>query len=168
MLTDIPAGCNVYMDANILVYHFTEHAQFGQQATRFLARIANHELQATTLASTAAEALHQITLSEVAKYLGLERSGLLRRLQREPNLLTRLPVPLNVIEETQAMNVHIEPLSTGVVSSAQSHIRELGLLTNDALVIAFMRRRGLSHLATNDDDFDRIAGEVGITIWKPR
>jgi len=41
----------------------------------------------------------------------------------------------------------------------------MGLLTNDAIVIALMRRQGLSHLVTNDDDFDAVPG---ITVWKPK
>jgi predicted nucleic acid-binding protein len=40
-----------------------------------------------------------------------------------------------------------------------------GLLTNDALIVAVMQRHGITHLATNDDDFDRVPG---ITVWKPR
>jgi predicted nucleic acid-binding protein len=40
-----------------------------------------------------------------------------------------------------------------------------GLLTNDALTVALMRRKGLTHRVTNDDDFDSVAN---LTIWKPR
>jgi predicted nucleic acid-binding protein len=40
-----------------------------------------------------------------------------------------------------------------------------GLLTNDAIIVALMQRHGLTHLATNDNDFDRVPG---ITVWKPR
>jgi predicted nucleic acid-binding protein len=40
-----------------------------------------------------------------------------------------------------------------------------GLLTNDAAIVAVMRRHGVAHLVTNDDDFD---GIPGLTIWKPR
>jgi predicted nucleic acid-binding protein len=38
-------------------------------------------------------------------------------------------------------------------------------LTNDATIVALMRRHGLIHLATNDDDFDRVPGLV---VLKPR
>jgi predicted nucleic acid-binding protein len=40
-----------------------------------------------------------------------------------------------------------------------------GLLTNDAIIVASMQRHGLTNLATNDDDFDRVPG---LTVWKPR
>jgi predicted nucleic acid-binding protein len=40
-----------------------------------------------------------------------------------------------------------------------------GLLTNDSLIVAQMYRHQLTHLVTNDDDFDRVPG---LAIWKPR
>lgn len=43
--------------------------------------------------------------------------------------------------------------------------RNHGLLTNDSLIVALLQRHGITHLATNDDDFDRVPG---ITVWKPR
>jgi predicted transcriptional regulator len=39
------------------------------------------------------------------------------------------------------------------------------LLTNDAALLAHMQALGMTHLATNDDDFDKV---MGITVWKPR
>ena len=42
---------------------------------------------------------------------------------------------------------------------------EYGLLTNDAMIVALMQRHRLSHLITNDDDFDAVPG---LTVWKPR
>jgi predicted nucleic acid-binding protein len=39
-----------------------------------------------------------------------------------------------------------------------------GLLSNDALVVAIMEAHGLSHLASNDADFDRVPG---ITRYAP-
>jgi predicted nucleic acid-binding protein len=44
---------------------------------------------------------------------------------------------------------------------AQTH----GLLTNDSIIVALMQCYAITHLATNDDDFDRVPG---ITVWKPR
>lgn len=39
------------------------------------------------------------------------------------------------------------------------------LLTNDAMIVALMQRHELTHLVTNDDDFDHVPG---LTVWKPR
>ena len=42
--------------------------------------------------------------------------------------------------------------------------KEFGLLTNDAITLAVMRRHRLSKIATNDPDFDRI---TDLSVWKP-
>ena len=42
--------------------------------------------------------------------------------------------------------------------------REYSLLTNDSLNLYIMRTNHLSHIATNDTDFERVKG---IKVWKP-
>ena len=39
------------------------------------------------------------------------------------------------------------------------------LLISDAVHIAIMKKRGIVDLASNDSDFERVAG---INLWKPR
>ncbi len=48
-------------------------------------------------------------------------------------------------------------------ASRQARERD-GLMTNDSLLVAVMRRERLHYLATNDADFERIAG---ITVCLP-
>lgn len=50
-----------------------------------------------------------------------------------------------------------------IIGTAQA-IRGAGLLTNDSLLVAAMREHGLSYLASNDSDFERVSG---ITFFKP-
>jgi predicted nucleic acid-binding protein len=51
------------------------------------------------------------------------------------------------------------------LAQATGVAQQVGLLTNDALIVTLMRRRGLTHLVTNDDDFDAVRN---LTLWKPR
>ena len=53
----------------------------------------------------------------------------------------------------QILTVTPALLVTGVALSQQ-----LGLLTNDALIVAVMQAHGLSKIASNDTDFDRVPG----------
>ncbi|MBA3441072.1 MAG: hypothetical protein H0T92_14500 [Pyrinomonadaceae bacterium] len=41
---------------------------------------------------------------------------------------------------------------------------QLHLLTNDALAFSVMEKLGVTHLATNDDDFDSVSG---VKVFKP-
>jgi predicted nucleic acid-binding protein len=56
------------------------------------------------------------------------------------------------------------PVSESILRSAQAERQTAGLLTNDSLIISCMREYGLSFLATNDSDFERV---VDITLFKP-
>jgi predicted nucleic acid-binding protein len=57
------------------------------------------------------------------------------------------------------------PADAALIVEAATLSGQFGLLTNDALIVALMRRHGLTNLVTNDDDFDAIPG---LTVWKPR
>ncbi len=41
----------------------------------------------------------------------------------------------------------------------------LDIPAGDALIVAMIQRHGITHLATNDDDFDRVPD---LSAWKPR
>ena len=70
-----------------------------------------------------------------------------------------------VVMTVRALGIQTEVITSDLLEAAADLSAQLCLLTNDALTIATMRKLGLTHLATNDDDFDQIAG---ITVWKPR
>ncbi len=57
------------------------------------------------------------------------------------------------------------PADAALIVEAATLSAQCGLLTNDALIVALMRRHGLTNLVTNDDDFDSVPG---LTVWKPR
>lgn len=52
-----------------------------------------------------------------------------------------------------------------ILRGAQKERQAASLLTNDSLIVACMRVHGISLLATNDSDFERVAG---ITVFKPK
>ena len=45
-----------------------------------------------------------------------------------------------------------------LIATAASLGQQQGLLTNDALIVAVMLANGLSKIASNDADFDRVPG----------
>jgi predicted nucleic acid-binding protein len=69
-----------------------------------------------------------------------------------------------VPEKIQQMNVI--PLLIALEDILDSRrIREsCGLLTNDSTSVSIMKRFGIPNIATNDSDFERVAG---IEVWKP-
>ena len=98
----IPAGAAVFLDANSLVYHFTNHSK--------------------------------LNIFEQA--------------------ITSLP----------QLNIHVIPITQPLLEAATRASQQFELLTGDALVVAVMQTHGLTHLASNDADFDRVPG---LTRYEP-
>ncbi len=65
-----------------------------------------------------------------------------------------------VVPEISRTGVHIHLQDADDLEMAATISAQEGILTGDALILAAMRRLGLSHLATNDEDFERISGLV--------
>jgi predicted nucleic acid-binding protein len=56
------------------------------------------------------------------------------------------------------------PVNEAIIRNAQTVRQEAGLLTNDSMIVAAMLEYGLSFLASNDSDFERVRN---ITVFKP-
>jgi predicted nucleic acid-binding protein len=69
-----------------------------------------------------------------------------------------------VVALTQALQITIEPLTADLLRCGAELAPQRRLRTNDSLTLAVMERLGVNHLATNDDDFDSIAG---LTVCTP-
>jgi len=54
------------------------------------------------------------------------------------------------------------PASVPVAAAVLS--QQIGLLSNDALIVALMQAHGITELASHDADFDRVPG---ITRYRP-
>ena len=67
--------------------------------------------------------------------------------------------------ELTHLPLRVLPIDAEIIEAGAKLSQQLGLLTNDALIVALIRYHGLQHLVTNDDDFD---GITGVTVWKPR
>jgi predicted nucleic acid-binding protein len=162
---NIPTGETVFLDANIFYYHFVSLPGLSTACKDFLRRIEQGELTGVTATVVLAEAQHKVMLAEAVQKYGLPPQGLVRRLTQTPGLLAGLSHHRIVPSTVVAMHVRIEPLTVAILQQAAHLSVSHELLTNDAALLAHMQALGMTHLATNDDDFDKV---TGITVWKPR
>ena len=101
---------------------------------------------------------------EAALILGRPMTGIVRWLRRHPTDIQRLVQYRRSLDDLLAIPLPILSVTGSQVSRAADLSRLHGLLTNDALVVAVMQDHGLTHLASNDADFDRVPG---ITRYAP-
>jgi len=64
----------------------------------------------------------------------------------------------SALQKIPQMGMQVLTIATPLVDAAAGISQSTGLLTNDAMVVAVMRANGLTNLASNDGDFDRVPG----------
>jgi uncharacterized protein len=116
------------------------------------------DVHGLTSASVLGELAHRLMTLEAQQQFGWPASGLANRLKRHPAEIQQLQWPRRGIDEIQAIAIQVLPTEGTDVSRAADIGRQHGLLTNDALIVAVMQRHGLTSLASNDSDFDRVPG----------
>lgn len=165
MLQNIPTGTHCFVDANILYYSLIAASPWTAECTDFINRIKRGLVMASLSSVVVAEATHKLMLAEAARRYGLSAQGLAHRLQRRAHLITTLSEHKRVAQLIHTLNLPVEPVTLSILEKAADLSVQHRLLTNDSLTIAVMEKLGLTHLATNDDNFDYVPG---LTVWKPR
>jgi len=163
MAIDFPDGSEVFVDANIFIYHFSGPTEYTDSCTQFLQRIEDGELIGLTSMLVVVETLHRLMIIEATSKLQIEPRVAIRHLKAHPSDVMKLTDHLTVADKIRAL-VEILPVDFVHVLTSSEIKKTYGLLTNDAINLAIMRVRHLGNIATNDPDFERIPDLVA---WKP-
>lgn len=154
----ISPGLAVFLDTNTLVYHFMPNLVFGAACTRLLERIETADIQGYTSAHVLSEMAHRLMALEAGTIFGWPAQGMANRLKRHPSEVRQLSRYRQPLDEIPLLNVQILPATQRLVSLAADVTLQTGILSADALIVATMRHHGLTLLASNDADFDRVPG----------
>lgn len=155
---NLATGESVFLDANTFVYHFAPDPVFGAACGQLLQRIENGELHGVTSSHILSEVAHRLMTVEASTVLGWPFSGIAYRLQKNPAEVQKLGAPRLAVDNILGSAIQTVSVAPALISAATEVSQRTGLLTNDALVVAVMRAHGLSNLASNDADFDRVPG----------
>jgi predicted nucleic acid-binding protein len=164
-LDQVLSGVHVFVDANILVYHFQPHPVFGPMCQRLLERIERHDIEGYTSANLLGELAHRLMVIEAGALPGWGGGKVLNRLKQQSGVvmqLTRFQTAVDSVLQSKIQVFAIPPL---LISTAAALSRQHGLLTNDAVILALMQAHGLTDLASHDAHFD---GVRGVTRYAPQ
>lgn len=152
-LADIHRGSPVFIDANVLIYHF---AGQSEQCTGLLARVEAGDLRGVTGASTLLEVAHRLMVLEAIEHGLSVETNPARRLAAKPELVGQLSNYYFSTLKISQMGVEAFPLPQDHLTRSQEYRQAHGLLVNDSLIPLYMREAGVSILASADPAFDRI------------
>lgn len=155
---DLQAGDSIFVDANTLVYHCTLDPAHGPACTGLLDQIARGVITGFTSTHVLSELAHRLMTLEASRLLGRPQIGMVYYLKQHPADIQRLSGFQQAIVDISSSNMRILTISPAQIVTAAALSEQIGLLSNDALVVALMQAHGLTKLASNDGDFDRVPG----------
>jgi predicted nucleic acid-binding protein len=164
ILSQLQSGEAVFLDANVLVYHFEPHPVFGPPCNLAVSRIERQDLLGYSSTHALTELAHRLMMMEASALPGWVPAKVKHRLRQQPTALANLTRFRVAITSVLQSRIQILTIAPALVDAAAAVSQQTGLLSNDALVIAVMQANGLTNLASNDADFDRVPG---ITRYAP-
>src|SRR5262249_37757391 len=144
--------------ANVFVYSYGDDPIFGDACTDLLERVELKDLLGFMSASLFSEVAHRLMTVEACQKFGWTYVGIARQLRRHPTEGQKLQEFRRALDDIVGIGIQVLPVSTQHVLAAGDLSIQHGLLSGDALILAMMQDQGITQLASNDTDFDRIPG----------
>ena len=141
-----------------LVYPFAPEPVLGPPCAQLLRRIENQEVLACTATHVLSEAAHRLMAIEAVQKFGWPVHGIAQRLRQHPARVQQLTIFRQTVESILQSRIQVLTVSPAWIVTAAALSQQTGLLSNDALIVAVMQNHGLTNLASNDADFDRVPG----------
>ncbi|MGB9781720.1 MAG: type II toxin-antitoxin system VapC family toxin [Moorellaceae bacterium] len=157
----LPDGSQVFIDANIFIYHFSGTSK---ECTSFLERCEREEIFGFTTVNILLEVMHRLMMLEAVTRGFVIPGNVAKKLKSRPEIIRQLHIYAEQIEKIPAMNIHFVPVTEELCLKALPWQQRYGLMTNDSLLLAACQEYNCWNLASNDQVFARIEE---LTLWKP-
>lgn len=155
----------IFIDANIFLYQILERPKFFPPCNNFLKRIELGVYRGITSTLVLNEVIHKLCLAETTKIYQLRSERDAARLLKErPETLSNLSNVWRSYADIKEYSLTIYGIDEATMDKAVDLSHRYGLLISDAAHTAVMMARGITNIATNDGDFERVEG---IDVYKP-
>jgi predicted nucleic acid-binding protein len=160
-LENLPRGARIFVDANILIYHFSG---ISLECRAFLQRCESRQVEAFTGVHILLEITHRLMVLE-ALQKGLITGGQpARKLKEQPEIIKGLREYNQSVQQIPRMRIRVRTITSAIVRASEAIRVQEGLMTNDSVTVALMRKMELLDIATADADFDNVSH---IRVYQP-
>lgn len=170
-LSDIEAGTEIFIDANIFIYHFTG---VSDECSDFLNRCEHGEIIGITSVNVLLEVLHRLMMVEAVGKNLVKPPNIAKKLKNYPEKIKQLNEYATNTRRIIEMSITVKPMTAETMQLSHSSRINYGLMVNDSLIVANMLEEGVTQLASNDEAFSKIQelvvfkpGDVGLMICPP-
>ena len=158
---------SVFIDTNFYYQLLRPLPEYRDDILAFFGRIEEEGIQAFTTVGVFDELAYRILLAEIKDRYGGNPLDLLRGQMREM-LQEFYPSVQSVLTQVQSFpNQQILPVVEADLSLMVENLTHVHLLPRDAVYLALMRNHGLERIATDDQDFDGLAGIERVWLANP-
>ncbi|MCL4537102.1 MAG: type II toxin-antitoxin system VapC family toxin [Nitrospirae bacterium] len=152
-LSTIESGTEIFIDANIFIYHFTGASN---ECSEFLSRCEQGDIHGLTSVNVILEVLHRLMMIEAVRKKLAAPPNIVKKLQKQPAKIKLLNEYFINTKKIIDIGIEVNPISMETVFISQSTRLAHGLMVNDSLIIANMQELGINSLATNDKKLGEI------------
>lgn len=160
-LEDVPDGARIFVDANILIYHFSG---ISLECQAFLQRCEFRQVEAFTGVHIVLEVTHRLMMLEALQKRLITGGQPARKLKEQPEIIKVLHEYNQSIQHIPPLNIRIRTITSAVVRASEVIRVQDGLMTNDSVTVALMRKLGLTDIATADADFNHVSA---LRVYQP-
>jgi len=161
-LEEVPNGGQIFVDANIFIYHFS---RLSAECRSFLARCESRQIEAFTGVHVVLDVAHRLMMLEALHKGLITGSQPARKLKERPEIVKSLSEYNRSVQQIPRMGVRVRSLTLPMIGESEAVRTQHGLLTNDSVSVAVIRKLRLTHIATHDSDLLNIPG---LTAYQPQ
>ncbi|HEX3358663.1 MAG TPA: type II toxin-antitoxin system VapC family toxin [Tepidisphaeraceae bacterium] len=157
MALDLPDGAACFVDSNILYYALVPTLVVSEHCLALLERAIASRISLSVSAIVLSDVLHKVMTSEAAQLAKRDRIGIVGYLGKHPEFIARLTEYPLAIERLSSVPMNMLSVDAELLRNTTRLAIQHHLLTNDAMIVALMRRHQLIRIkiAPRAQDRDR-------------
>ena len=164
-LFSIPSGEMILFDTNIFIYSALDHPGYGDPCTYLLSEVESGEILGYIPTIVLNELLHRLMITEVIKN-GFARNtkDAINALKHDDNIIPSLNICWEELDRIFKMHFTILEEKPKTFAESIQISRKYSLLAKDAYITSFAKSYGITNIATNDRDYEKVEW---LNVWKP-
>lgn len=155
--SQIPTNVSVMLDANVVIYALFPQVSQHESCKKLLERGARSELHLHLVVNVVADVIHRAMVLELLAQGTFQKSAdAVVHLKKNREVVQNLTRYKTILGDLRQARINILPLTYRDLHNSRQFRDEYGLMTNDSIIVAVMKREKIQYLATNDSDFERV------------
>lgn len=163
---ELPEGGEVFIDANIFLFHALDEPRYGETSTLFLEKVERREIKAVTNVLVLNEVAFKILMAELSNYSEKFNIWVARKLLKSKEVAEKAYKPVkNYITYLRGLErLEVVGITSKIAFSSVELGERYGLLPSDSFHLATMKDLGIKFIATDDSDFKRVEWAVLVEL----